>query len=225
MGLAERLAKLCAGAFTRYGSHQWDTTQDQLIVGQQTAIGISIQGISPKQLETLKTRMEHTKTTLERAQIAPQNQRAQILQNLTGEHITGDLLTATVWGYFASVQSHGVIAASQARTLDLPALSYGLMHAQVQPRKLYGIVTTGISFKGLNIDVGHLRHLRWVQDDNPGSPINSDPNLRANGKPAAQNRWIAYNQMRGQYASAMEHAVLEEFWNDRTQCRYTLHGR
>ena len=60
-----------------------------------------------------------------------------------------------------------------------------------------------------------------MQDDNPSSPVNNDPDLRANGKPAAQNRWIAYNQMRGQYASAMEHATLEAFWNDKNTCRYT----
>lgn len=35
------------GGFTRYGTQQWDDTQDQLIAGQQTALGLSIQGISP----------------------------------------------------------------------------------------------------------------------------------------------------------------------------------
>lgn len=51
---------LGVGGFTQYGSGQWDETQDQLIVGQQTAIGVSIQGISPKQLETLKIFMSPT---------------------------------------------------------------------------------------------------------------------------------------------------------------------
>jgi hypothetical protein len=35
-----------------------------------------------------------------------------------------------------------------------------------------------------------------------------------------ENRWIAYNKMRGQYSSAMEHAVPEQFWVDKSQCRY-----
>ena len=74
--------------------------------------------------------------------------------------------------------------------------------------------------QGLNMDVEHLRHLRWVKDDSPASPLNSDPQLTANGKSAAHNRWIAYNKMRGQYASAMEHAVPEQFWVDKSQCRY-----
>jgi hypothetical protein len=66
-----------------------------------------------------------------------------------------------------------------------------------------------------------MRHMRWVKDDNLQSAINANPELTANGRSAAQNRWIAYNKMRGQYASAMEHAVPEAFWVDKTQCRYT----
>jgi hypothetical protein len=88
------------GGFTRYGSQEWDETQDQLIAGQQTALGLSIQGVSQVQMETLKTRMEQTKAKLEQAQAAPESQRATILKNLTGEHLTGDMLTATLWGYF-----------------------------------------------------------------------------------------------------------------------------
>lgn len=210
-----------AGSYTKYGSQEWDTTTDQLIAGQQTALGLSIQGISQAQLEQLKTRMEQTQAKLQQAQNAPQNQREQILQGITGEHLTGDMLTATIWGYLASLQSYGAIAGSQAQIIDLPGLQYGLFHAQVQPNKLYGIVTTGISFKGLNMDVGHIRSIRWVQDDNPDSAINSDPNLTQNGKTAAQNRWIAYNKAKGQYSSAMEHAIPEELWVDKSQCRYT----
>ena len=208
------------GAFTRYGSSQWDETQDQLIAGQQTALGLSIQGISQVQLNTLKARMEATKAKLEQAQAAPEAQRPAILKDITGDMLTGDLLTSTIWGYFAALQSHGVIASSQAQMFDAPALSYGLFHAQVRPNKLYGIVTTGITMQGLNMDVGHLRHMRWVKDDNPNSPINNKPELTQNGKSAAQNRWIIYNKMRGQYSSAMEHAVPEQFWVDKSSCRY-----
>ncbi|WP_156382497.1 hypothetical protein [Acidovorax sp. Leaf160] len=138
-------------------------------------------------MEALKTRMEATKQELQQAQTAPQDQRATILAGTTGENLTGDLLTATVGGYFASLQSHGAIASSQAQTFDLPALSYGLFHAQVKPNKLYGIVATGISFQGLNMDIGHLRHIRWVKDDNPSSPISTKAELTTNGRPAAQN--------------------------------------
>jgi hypothetical protein len=164
--------------------------------------------------------MEATKAKLKQAQAAPPSQREAILQGMTGENLTGDMLTATIWGYFASLQSHGVIASSQAETFGLPALSYGLFHAQVKPNKLFGVATTGITFEGLNMDVGHLRHMRWVKDDNPNNPINNKPELKANGKSAAQNRWIAYNKMRGQYSSAIEHATPEAFWVDKSSCWY-----
>ncbi len=106
---------------------------------------------------------------------------------------------------------------------DRPALSYGLFHAQVKTNKLFGQVTTGITFQGLNMDIGHVRHNRWVLNDDPSAPINNQAGINSlnNGKTAAHNRWIAYNKMRGQYASAMEHAVPEQFWVDKTQCRYT----
>ncbi|WP_347486123.1 hypothetical protein ABFV80_001142 [Vandammella animalimorsus] len=206
------------GGFTRYGSsNQWDSSQDQLIAGQQTAIGLSIQGISQGQMQRLKERMEATKQKLEQALALPPNQRAAALQGITGEHLTGDMLTATVWGYFASLQSYGAIAGSQAQVIDLPALQYGLFHAQVQPRKPFGLVTTGISFKGLNMDIGHVRSIRWVKDDDPQSPINNKPELTQNGKTAAQNRWIAYNKAKGQYSSAQEHATPEQFWIDKRE--------
>ena len=165
--------------------------------------------------------MEETKQTLERAQAAPESQREQILKGITGDMLTGDMLTATVWGYFASLQSQGLIAASQAQMVDAPALSYGLFHAQVKPNKLYGLVNRGVTFQGLNMDIGHLRHVRWVKDDDPKSQINDKPELKQNNKSAAQNRWIAYNRMRGQYASAMEHAAPEAFWVDKTKCNHT----
>ncbi|GAB4091046.1 hypothetical protein GCM10028785_37150 [Hydrogenophaga soli] len=175
-----------AGAFTKYGnSGDWDETTDPLIAGQQSALGLSIQGISQAQLQTLQTRMEATQQTLQQAQAAPENQRATLLQGMTGDHLTGDLLTATLWGYFAALQSHGSIASSQAHMIDRPALSYGLFHAQVRPNKLYGIVTTGITFQGLNMDIGHVRHIRWVKNDDPQAAINHKPELTQNGKTAA----------------------------------------
>ena len=71
------------------------------------------------------------------------------------------------------------------------------------------------------MDIGYLRHVRWVKDDDPKSQINDKPELKQNNKSAAQNRWIAYNKMRGQYASAMEHAAPEAFWVDKTKCSHT----
>ncbi len=70
------------------------------------------------------------------------------------------------------------------------------------PIKPFGIVTTGVSFKGLNMDVGHVRHIRWHKGND-------------------QQAWVNYNRQRGQHASGMEHATPEQFWVDKTKCRYT----
>lgn len=165
--------------------------------------------------------MEKTRSELDSMLIMPANQRdEQKLKKFNIDSITGGVLTATIWHYFAGLQNHGAVISNAAEVFDFPALSYGLFHAQVRPNKLYGIVTTGVTLQGLNMDVGHLRHVRWVKDDNPTSPVNNKPELVQNGKSAAQNRWVAYNKMRGNYASAMEHAGTEFIWVDKGNCKY-----
>jgi hypothetical protein len=51
----------------------------------------------------------------------------------------------------------------------------------------------------VEMDIGHLRHLRWAKSNQ-------------------QNEWVAYNRIRGQYASALEHATPERFFVDTTTC-------
>lgn len=100
-------------------------------------------------------------------------------------------------------------------------MSYGLFHAQVDVIRS-GFLGQNVSIRpsGVNLDVGHLRGITWVKDDDPTSAINNKPELTANGKTAAQNRWIAYNKSNGQYDSLMEAVVPEEFWLDRSTCSY-----
>jgi hypothetical protein len=111
---------------------------------------------------------------------------------------------------------------------DRPTLGYGMFHANAQPNKLFGLVSTGVSFKGVLMDIGHVRHMRWVKDT--GAPLDSNfQPLRQNpadanspiitdGVDYARKRWVAYNKMRGQYSSALEHAVPERFFNNTSQC-------
>ena len=86
------------GGFTQLGDpSQWDLSPDNShVAGQATAIGISAGGVSAKQLDTLKARLETTKGKLE----------AKDTTNLSGEQISGDLLTATIWSWFAAAESH-----------------------------------------------------------------------------------------------------------------------
>ncbi|MBK9218879.1 MAG: transglutaminase domain-containing protein [Uliginosibacterium sp.] len=111
------------GGFTTRDLAELDLTDDDtLIAGQQSAIGISVFGISAQQLKTLQARMQETKDKLEAYQKTP---GAALLDGIDGERLTGDILTANIWSYFASLQSHGQIASRQAGVIDNPGLSYG----------------------------------------------------------------------------------------------------
>ena len=97
------------GGFTQlYDPTQWDLTSEQSnTVGQATAIGISAGGIGAAQLSQLKDRLAATQTQLQAAAASPAN-AAALLAKLTGEQISGDLLTATIWSWFAAAESHNV---------------------------------------------------------------------------------------------------------------------
>ena len=178
------------GDFTQLNDPtQWDLTPDQShVAGQATAIGISAGGISAKQLDTLKTRLENTKTQLQ----------ANNVQNLTGEQISGDLLTAVIWSWFAAAESHNRLSQNQAQMIENPGLSYGLFHAVADPIYSWGVVRQ-VKFPGVNMDIGHVRNITWAKDND-------------------EKKWVAYNRLRGQYMSALEHAVPERFFNDPNQC-------
>ena len=178
------------GGFTQlYDPTQWDLTPDaSYTAGQATAIGISAGGISAKQLDTLKTRLENTKTQLQ----------ANNVQNLTGEQISGDLLTAVIWSWFAAAESHNRLSQNQAQMIENPGLSYGLFHAVANPIYSWGVVRK-VTFPGVNMDIGHVRNITWAKDND-------------------DRKWVAYNRLRGQYMSALEHAVPERFFNDPQKC-------
>ena len=114
---------------------------------------------------------------------------------------------------------------NQANMVEVPG-SYGLFHAVAQPVCSWGIVrqikvlrrraaprrnspsgaatraaaVRGVfSFPGVNLDIGHIRHLGWAKDND-------------------KQKWIGYNRLRGQYMSALEHAIPERFFNDPASC-------
>lgn len=178
------------GGFTQYDFSGWDlTSDDTLVAGQPSALGLSIQGISESQALALKERITQTKLKLE----------AQNFAGVSGEILTGDVLTSAVWSYFASVQTHGQLARRQAGMIDRPSLSYGLLHSKAKPNKLYGVILVSITFPGVLMDIGHLRHVRVAKDNNATT-------------------WANYNRVRGQFASAMEHSVIEASFVDRGTC-------
>ena len=178
------------GGFTKLSDPtQWDlTSETSNVVGQATAIGISAGGISAVQLTQLKDRLTTTKTQLE----------AKNFTGLTGEQISGDLLTATIWSWFAATESHNRLSQNQANMIENQGLSYGLFHAIAQPVYSWGVIRK-VTFPGVNMDIGHVRPIGYSKDND-------------------KNTWIAYNKLRGQYMSALEHAIPERFFNDPSKC-------
>jgi hypothetical protein len=179
-----------AGGYTQLADpSQWDITpEDSNTVGNATAIGLSIQGISAAQLSQLKTRLEQTKTQLE----------AKNFNGLSGEQVSGDLLTATLWSWFAAAESHNRLSQNQANMVEMPGLSYGLFHAVANPVFNWGVVTK-VTFPGVNMDIGHVRNPSWSKSN-------------------IEDQWVNYNRLRGQYMSALEYAVPEWFFSDPAQC-------
>jgi len=127
-----------------------------------------------------------------------QSGNTSALASLTGEQIAGDLLTAALWGWFAAAESHARLSQSSANMVEAPAMSYGLLHALVDPIYSWGVIRK-VTFPGINIDIGHMRQITWSRDNQ-------------------ESEWIAYNRLRGQYMSALEHAIPEKFFNDPSQC-------
>lgn len=178
------------GGFTQlYDASQWDlTSEESNVAGNATAIGISAGGISATQLTQLKDRLTTAQTKLQ----------AKDVTGLTGEQVSGELITATIWGWFAAAESHNRLSQNEAGMIENPGLSYGLFHAVANPLYSWGVIRK-VTFPGLNMDIGHVRNLTWSKDNDASS-------------------WVAYNRLRGQYMSALEHAVPERFFNDSAQC-------
>ncbi|GKT19736.1 hypothetical protein AVHY2522_23565 [Acidovorax sp. SUPP2522] len=59
-------------------------------------------------MDSLKTRLENTKNQLQ----------ANHLQNLTGEQISGNLITAVIWSWFAAAESHSRLSQNQAGMVE-----------------------------------------------------------------------------------------------------------
>jgi hypothetical protein len=189
------------GGFTRLDDlSQWDlTSEESNVVGQATAIGISAGGISAVQLSQLKDRLTATQTKLQAVQANPATATAT-LAGVTGEQISGDLLTATIWSWFAAAESHNRLSQNQANMIENQGLSYGLFHAIAQPVYSWGVIRA-VKFPGVNMDIGHVRPIGWSKDNDRAT-------------------WIAYNKLRGNHMSGLEHAVPERFFNDSTICNF-----
>ena len=102
------------------------------------------------------------------------------------------MLAMTLWGYFAMVDRAGSATRSSSNVIDLPALSFGLAHVDLDVTYAFGVARSARA-SGILLDIGHLRSIRWARDGNPAT-------------------WLQYNRLIGQFASAMEHQLPEQLF-------------
>jgi hypothetical protein len=100
-----------------------------------------------------------------------------------------------------------------------------MFHAHAIPNKLFALLTTSVRFSGVLMDISHARYQRYSKDTHKDNASNTAAGYAAaSGAEQARQRWAAYNRLRGQYASALEHAIPERFFNDSTQCNSPGHA-
>lgn len=176
--------------FTRFSNPvEWDTSgAESNTVGQATAIGISAQGVSAAQLRQLLGRLELSRGRLE----------AKLYNGLSGEQMSGDVLSSAIWTWFSAAETHGWLTQAQANVVEKPGMSYGFFHASVQPIYSWGVIRQ-VRFPGVNIDMPHQRALSAS---------------RAGGI----SEWINFNRLRGQFMSGLEQVVPEKLFSDSSSC-------
>lgn len=176
--------------FTRFSNPvEWDTSgAESNTVGQATAIGISAQGVSAAQLRQLLGRLELSRGRLE----------AKLYNGLSGEQMSGDVLSSAIWTWFSAAVTHGWLTQAQANVVEKPGMSYGFFHASVQPIYSWGVIRQ-VRFPGVNIDMPHQRALSAS---------------RAGGI----SEWINFNRLRGQFMSGLEQVVPEKLFSDSSSC-------
>ncbi len=156
------------------------------VVNEYRAIGLDLQGISPKQAEALQQSVETTKAKLESGDDTQ-------LATLTKHDVVGDLIYGTIMSYFALNDVQDEIQAQASNILNYRLPSYGIFSTKLAPLYWFGI-PRDVEFSGLSMDVD-LMFYQTVDKSND----------RENS--------IGFLQASGSRASAMEHLVPEQMFS------------
>jgi len=129
---------------------------NDVTVGEYNAIGLNLQGVGSKQLKTLQAKLDVTKTRLTQFQRNPTD--ISMIDGMSKEDLTGDLLYSGILGYFLQVDFNDhIVARSDASVVSYRLPSVGRVFAVVQPHYFFGL-TRNVSFPGVVMDVNYLRY-------------------------------------------------------------------
>jgi hypothetical protein len=161
------------------GPGMWLPAYDKPIAGEFYAIGIDSQGISAKQLETVKTRMETVKTQLKTKQF----------EGLTKDGVIGDMLYAGVLSYFAANDLNLKMINYSGKALGYRLPSFGTFSTSLKPSYFFGIPQR-VKMAGIRVNIDFLNKTLWAIDNN-------------------REATIALTRQIGITASALEHRIPE----------------
>jgi len=162
----------------------WHNAHNKPIVGEFYAFGIDLQGISAKQLETVKTRMETVKTKLE----------AQQFEGLTKDGIIGDMLYAGALSYFAANDVNLKMLNKGKQALAYRQPSAGTFSTNLNPIYSFG-VPRQVKMSGIMVDMDAVAQSLWSK--------NNDAQI-AN----------TIGQQVGMMTSALEHRIPEMLFSN-----------
>ena len=132
----------------------WHNAHNKPIVGEFYAFGIDLQGISAKQLETVKTRMESVKTKLE----------AQQFEGLTKDGIIGDMLYAGALSYFAANDVNLKMLNKGKQALAYRQPSAGTFSTNLNPIYSFG-VPRQVKMSGIMVDMDAVAQSLWTKNN------------------------------------------------------------
>ena len=132
----------------------WHNAHNKPIVGEFYAFGIDLQGISAKQLETVKTRMETVKTKLE----------TQQFEGLTKDDIIGDMLYAGALSYFAANDVNLKMLNKGDQALAYRQPSAGTFSTSLDPIYSFG-VPRQVKMSGIRVDMDAVAQSLWSKNN------------------------------------------------------------
>jgi hypothetical protein len=168
-------------------ARNWRYSENNLIAGKYQAVGIDMQGISPGQLETLKSRVEEVSTKLS----------AENYAGLTKHDLVGSILQAGIQGYLAETYAMDKIAAAASGIVYNRSPSYGTFSTEMNVSYLFGM-PRNVFFSGVAMDV-----------DQVSSNTESVDNCYED--------WVAFNRSSGMRSSAYEHLIPERLFSTEEQ--------
>jgi len=132
----------------------WHSANNKPIAGEFYAFGIDLQGISAKQLESVKTRMETVKTKLE----------TQQFEGLTKDGIIGDMLYAGALSYFAANDVNLKMLNKGKQALAYRQPSAGTFSTNLNPVYSFG-VPRQVEMSGIMVDMDAVAQSLWSKNN------------------------------------------------------------